>query len=69
MSKPKVTRTVLEPGPGLTDPPTPPLPQRLREAAEVIELFNAMAGLSLNCAASPAWLRREADVLEQEWLG
>lgn len=48
---------------------TTPLPQRLREAAEVIEQLNAMAGLGLNCAASPVWLRREADVLEQEDLG
>ena len=48
---------------------TPPLPQRLRAGAEVIEQLNAMAGLGLNCAASPIWLRREADVLEQEDLG
>lgn len=48
---------------------TAPLSQRMREAAEVIEQINAMAGLALNCAASPDWLRREAAVLEQEWIG
>jgi hypothetical protein len=53
----------------MTDEPTPPLSQRLREAAETIEQINAMAGMGTNCSVSPIWLRREADVLDSEWLG
>lgn len=48
---------------------TPPLPQRLREAAEVIEQINAMSGMGLNCSVSPFWLRREADRMEAEAIG
>jgi hypothetical protein len=48
---------------------TAPLSQRLREAAETIEQINAMAGMGLNCSVSPLWLRREADVLDQEDFG
>lgn len=45
---------------------TAPLPQRMREAAEVIEQLNAMSGLGLNCSASPVWLRREAERMDRE---
>lgn len=45
---------------------TPPLPQRLREAAETIEQINAMSGMGLNCSVSPGWLRKEADRMDAE---
>jgi hypothetical protein len=53
----------------MTAEPTPPLSQRMRAAAETIEEINAMAGMGINCSVSPLWLRREAAVLEQEWIG
>lgn len=45
---------------------TAPLAQRMRDAAEVIEQLNAMAGMGLTCSVSPIWLRREAERLDQE---
>lgn len=45
---------------------TAPLPVRLRNSAETVELMNAMSGLGLNCSASPGWLRKEADRMDQE---
>lgn len=45
---------------------TAPLAQRMRDAAEVIEQLNAMAGMGLNCSVSPVWLRREAERMSME---
>jgi len=48
---------------------TAPLSERLRAAADVIELWNAMCGLGENATVSPKYLRREADRMEQESVG
>lgn len=45
---------------------TPPLSQRLREAAETIEQLNAMSGLGLNYFVTPRYLRSEAERIEAE---
>lgn len=48
---------------------TAPLADRLRSAAETIELINARDGLSVNATVSPQYLRREADAIDQEAVG
>jgi hypothetical protein len=44
---------------------TAPLSDRLRAAAEAIELLNARDGLGLNCTVSPLYLRTEADQMDR----
>jgi len=48
---------------------TTSLADRLRSAAETIELINARDGLGANATVSPQYLRREADAIDQEAAG
>lgn len=47
-------------------PMTAPLADRLRSAAETIEMLNARDGLGVNASVSPMYLRREAARLDGE---
>ena len=48
---------------GRKRPSTPPLADRMREAADTIEQWNAMCGMNINHFVTPAYLRSEADKL------